>query len=96
MLEDLLEFRRKLDRLIDKYKKEAIVRGDFISEEYRFEHDPRIVEDIRDRDTYQQSLEIEGDERLKDIGQELLKLKQKDKDDRSDEAPYKWEGNDIY
>ena len=92
MLDDLLEFRKKLDRLIDKYKKEAIVRGDYISEDYRFEHDPRLAEEIKDRDTY----EIDGDERLKDIGQELLKLKQKDKDDRSDEAPYKWEGNDIY
>ena len=80
IVEDLKELRNKLDRLIQKYEKEAIVRGDYVSEEYRFEHDPRLAED----------------ERLKEIGKELLKLKEKDDNDRSGEAPYKWEGNDIY
>ncbi|MBT3645699.1 MAG: hypothetical protein HN539_01940, partial [Cryomorphaceae bacterium] len=41
MLEDLLELRRILDRFIAKYQTQ---------DQYRFEHDPRIVEDIRDRD----------------------------------------------
>ena len=80
IVEDLKELRNKLDRLIEKYEKEAIVRGDYISEEYRFEHDSRLAED----------------ERLREIGKELLKLKEKDNNDRSEEAPYKWEGNDIY
>ena len=80
ILEYLKELRNKLDRLIQKYEKEAIVRGDYVSEEYRFEHDPRLAED----------------ESLKEIGKELLKLKEKDDNDRSGEAPYKWEGNDIY
>ena len=85
MLEDLLELRRILDRFIAKYHEQ---------DQYRFEHDPRIVEDIRDRDTYS----IHGDDRLTDIGKELLKLKQKEQDEGSEkqEVPYKWEGNDIY
>ena len=87
MLEDLLELRRILDRFIAKYHAQ---------DQYRFEHDPRIVEDIRDRDTFA----IDGDDRLTDIGKELLNIKQKEKDEegRKGEAdcPYKWEGNDIY
>ena len=85
MLEDLLEIRRILDRFIAKYQEQ---------DAYRFEHDPRLAEDLKKRDTY----EIVGDDRLTDIGLELLKLKQKENDDRSreKEAPYKWEGNDIY
>ena len=83
MLEDLLEIRNILDKFIAKYRKQ---------DEYRFEHDPRIVEDIRDRD-----FTIDGDDRLVDIGKELLKLKEKASDDGSgEECPYKWEGNDIY
>jgi hypothetical protein len=85
MLEDLLELRRILDRFIAKYQAQ---------DAYRFEHDPRLAEDLKKRDTY----EIDGDDRLTDIGLELLKLKQKEDDERSGktEAPYKWEGNDIY
>lgn len=82
IVEELKELRNKLDRLIDKYEKEAIVRGD-----YRFEHDPRLADE---------NFGLEGDERLKEIGSELLNLKQKGDNDRSEEAPYKWEGNDIY
>ena len=85
MLEDLLELRRMLDRFIVKYQTHA---------EYRFEHDPRLAEDLKKRDTY----EIEGDDRLTDIGMELLKFKEKENDDRSREqgSPTKWRGNDIY
>jgi len=85
MLEDLLELRRILDRFIAKYQEQ---------DRYRFEHDPRIVEDIRDRDTYT----IHGDDRLTDIGKELLKLKEKESNDGSGEqgSPTEWRGNDIY
>ena len=85
MLEDLLEIRRILDRFIAKYQEQ---------DSYRFEHDPRLAEDLKKRDTY----EIEGDDRLTDIGMELLKLKQKEKNDRSGEqgSPSEWRGNDIY
>ena len=85
MLEDLLELRRILDRFIAKYQAQ---------DAYRFEHDPRLAEDLKKRDTY----EIDGDDRLTDIGKELLKLKQKENNEGSgkEEAPYKWEGNDIY
>lgn len=87
MLEDLLELRRILDIFIAKYQEQ---------DTYRFEHDPRIVEDIRDRDTFA----IDGYDRLTDIGKELLKLKQKEKDEEGrkseTDCPYKWEGNDIY
>ena len=85
MLEDLLELRRILDRFIAKYQAQ---------DAYRFEHDPRLAEDLKKRDTY----EIEGDDRLTDIGMELLKLKQKENDDRSREqgSPTEWRGNDIY
>ena len=85
MLEDLLEIRRILDRFIAKYQAQ---------DTYRFEHDPRLAEDLKKRDTY----EIEGDDRLTDIGLELLKLKQKEKDDGSGEqgSPTEWRGNDIY
>jgi hypothetical protein len=85
MLEDLLELRRILDKFIAKYQAQ---------DEYRFEHDTRLAEDLKKLDTY----EIEGDDRLTDIGMELLKLKQKENNERSreKEAPYKWEGNDIY
>jgi hypothetical protein len=85
MLEDLLEIRRILDRFIAKYQTQA---------EYRFEHDPRLAEDLKKRDTY----EIDGDDRLTDIGMELLKLKQKEQNDRSGEqgSPSEWRGNDIY
>jgi len=89
IIEDLKELRNKLDRLIEKYEKEAIVRGDYISEEYRFEHDPRLADE---------EFSLEGDERLKEIGERLLKLKEKDDNDRGEkeEYPQKWEGNDIY
>ena len=85
MLEDLLEIRNILDKFIAKYRKQ---------DEYRFEHDPRLAEDLKKRDTY----EIDGDDRLTDIGMELLKLKQKEKNDRSGEqgSPSEWRGNDIY
>ncbi len=85
MLEDLLEIRRILDRFIAKYQEQ---------DSYRFEHDPRLAEDLKKRDTY----EIDGDDRLTDIGMELLKLKQKEKNDRSGEqgSPSEWRGNDIY
>ena len=85
MLEDLKELRRILDRFIAKYEDQ---------DSYRFEHDPRLAEDLKKRDTY----EIDGDDRLTDIGMELLKLKQKEKNDRSgeQESPSEWRGNDIY
>ena len=85
MLEDLLEIRNILDKFIAKYRKQ---------DEYRFEHDPRIVEDIRDRDTFA----IDGDDRLTDLGKELLKLKEKESNDGSEEqgSPTEWRGNDIY
>ena len=85
MLEDLLELRRILDRFIAKYQTQ---------DQYRFEHDPRLAEDLKKRDTY----EIDGDDRLTDIGMELLKLKQKEQNDRSGEqgSPSEWRGNDIY
>ena len=87
MLEDLKELRRILDRFIAKYEDQ---------DAYRFEHDPRTVEDIKERDTFA----IHGDDRLTDIGQELLKLKQKEQDEEGrkseEKCPYKWEGNDIY
>lgn len=56
---------------------------------YRFEHDTRPA-----REDYN----IDGDDRLTDIGLELLKLKQKEKDDGSGEqgSPTEWRGNDIY
>ena len=88
MLEDLLEIRNILDKFIAKYRKQ---------DEYRFEHDPRniprIVEDTRDRD-----FRIAGDDRLTDLGKELLKLKEKESDDGSGEqgSPTEWRGNDIY
>ena len=84
MLEDLLELRRILDRFIAKYQTQ---------DQYRFEHDPRIVEDIRDRD-----FTIDGDDRLTDLGKELLKLKEKEINDGSGEqgSPTEWKGNDIY
>ena len=44
MVEDLKELRNKLDRLIEKYEKEAQLRGD----DYRFEHDPRLSKDLQD------------------------------------------------
>jgi len=85
MLEDLLELRRILDRFIAKYQAQ---------DAYRFEHDTRLAEDLKKRDTY----EIDGDDRLTDIGMELLKLKHKEKNDRSGEqgSPSEWRGNDIY
>ena len=85
MLEDLLELRRILDRFIDKYARQ---------DQYRFEHDPRIVEDIRDKDTST----YYGDDHLADIGKELLKLKEKESNDGSGEqgSPTEWKGNDIY
>ena len=84
MLEDLLELRRILDRFIAKYQTQ---------DQYRFEHDPRIVEDIRDRD-----FTIDGDDRLTDLGKELLKLKEKESNDGSErkENQQGWPGNDIY
>ena len=85
MLEDLLEIRRILDRFIAKYQTQA---------EYRFEHDPRLAEDLKKRDTY----EIEGDDRLKEVGKTILKNNVDDlTDDRlllTDEGF--WRGNDIY
>ena len=41
---------------------------------------------------------IDGDDRLTDIGLELLKLKQKEKNEGSGktEYPTEWRGNDIY
>lgn len=84
MLEDLLEIRRILDRFIAKYQAQ---------DAYRFEHDTRPP--------YRPAREdytIDGDDRLTDIGIELLKLKQKEKDDGSGEqgSPTEWRGNDIY
>ena len=72
MLEDLLELRRILDRFIAKYQEQ---------DKYRFEHDPRIVEDFK----------LQDDERLKDLGQELLK----DKDNNLNNDGF-WRGNDVY
>ena len=89
MLEDLLELRRILDRFIAKYQGQ---------DKYRFEHDPRniprIVEDMREQDT----ATYYGDNHLADIGKELLKLKEKESNDRSGEqgSPSEWKGNDIY
>ena len=85
MLEDLLELRRILDRFIAKYQEQ---------DKYRFEHDPRIVEDIRDMENFA----IDGDDRLTDLGKELLKLKEKESNDGSgeQESPTEWRGNDIY
>ena len=83
MVEDLKELRNKLDRLIAKYEKEAEVRG-----EYRFEHDPRLADEFA----------IQGDDRLQEIGQQLLKLKEKESNEGSEEqgSPTEWKGNDIY
>ena len=85
MLEDLLELRRILDRFIAKYQSQ---------DAYRFEHDPRLAEDLKKRDTY----EIEGDDRLKEVGKTILKDSVDDlTDDRlllTDEGF--WRGNDIY
>tara|TARA_B110000467_G_C18209726_1_gene416680 strand:+ start:387 stop:644 length:258 start_codon:yes stop_codon:yes gene_type:complete len=85
MLEDLKELRRILDRFIAKYEEQ---------DAYRFEHDPRLVEDLKKRDTY----EIEGDDRLKEVGKTILKNSVDDlTDDRlllTDEGF--WRGNDIY
>ena len=80
MLEDLLELRRILDRFIAKYQQQN---------EYRFEHDPRLAEEFA----------LQGDDRLHEIGQQLLKLRKEDDNNEAggkEEAPYKWEGNDIY
>ena len=79
MLEDLLELRRILDRFIAKYKKD----------EYYFEHDPRIVEIVKERDNFA----LDGDERLKELGRELLKIREEEKDGKEKKG---WEGNDIY
>jgi hypothetical protein len=85
MLEDLKELRRILDRFIAKYEEQ---------DAYRFEHDPRLAEDLKKRDTY----EIEGDDRLKEVGKTILKNSVDDlTDDRlllTDEGF--WRGNDIY
>jgi hypothetical protein len=85
MLEDLKELRRILDRFIAKYQAQ---------DEYRFEHDHRLSEDLKKRDTY----EIEGDDRLKEVGKTILKDSVDDlTDDRlllTDEGF--WRGNDIY
>jgi hypothetical protein len=85
MLEDLKELRRILDRFIAKYEDQ---------DSYRFEHDPRLAEDLKKRDTY----EIEGDDRLKEVGKTILKNNVDDlTDDRlllTDEGF--WRGNDIY
>ena len=85
MLEDLKELRRILDMFIAKYEEQ---------DAYRFEHDPRLAEDLKKRDTY----EIEGDDRLKEVGKTILKNSVDDlTDDRlllTDEGF--WRGNDIY
>lgn len=83
MLEDLLELRRILDRFIAKYHAQ---------DQYRFEHDPRIVEDIRDMENFA----IDGDDRLTELGKDLLKLKEKDSKSNDEGSPSEWRGNDIY
>jgi hypothetical protein len=80
MLEDLKEIRRILNKFIAKYEEK---------EQY-FEHDSKIVELVKEREKSNSSLD--GDEQLKELGRELLKI-------REDEAGYgkdQWQGNDIY
>jgi len=79
MLEDFKELRRIIDRFIAKYEKN----------EYYFEHDPRIVEIVKERDNFA----LDGDERLKELGRELLKIREEEKDGKEKKG---WEGNDIY
>ncbi len=60
------------------------------ADSYRFDHAtrPPAIEEYN----------MDGDDGLTYIGMELLKLKQKEKNDRSGEqgSPSEWRGNDIY
>lgn len=79
----MLEDLLELRRILDRFINKYMKQ-----DQYRFEHDPRLAEEFI----------LEGDDRLKDLGQQLLKLKQKEQNEGSEkqEFPSKWEGNDIY
>ena len=78
----MLEDLLELRRILDRF-----IAKYQEQDKYRFEHDPRLTDDFK----------LEDDERLKEIGQELLKLKQKENDEaRGEEERHGWPGNDIY
>jgi hypothetical protein len=81
----MLEDLLEIRRILDKF-----IAKYKEQDSYRFEHDTRPPA----REDYN----IDGDDRLTDIGMELLKLKQKEKNDGSGEqgSPSEWRGNDIY
>ena len=72
----MLEDLLELRRILDRF----IVKYRE-QDKYRFEHDPRLEEEFK----------LQDDERLKDLGQELLK----DKDNNLNNDGF-WRGNDVY
>ena len=72
----MLEDLLELRRILDRF-----IAKYQQQEQYRFEHDPRLAEEFK----------LLDDERLKDLGKELLK----DKDNNLTKEGY-WRGNDIY
>ena len=81
----MLEDLLEIRRILDKF-----IAKYKEQDSYRFEHDTRPPA----REDYH----IDGDDRLTDIGMELLKLKQKEKNEGSEKTKYptEWRGNDIY
>ena len=80
----MLEDLLELRRILDRF-----IAKYQEQDKYRFEHDPRLPDDFK----------LEDDERLKDLGQQLLKLRKEDESNEGSEKqefPSKWEGNDIY
>lgn len=72
----MLEDLLELRRILDRF-----IAKYQQQEQYRFEHDPRLTEEFK----------LQDDERLKDLGKELLK----DKDNNLTKEGF-WRGNDIY
>ena len=72
----MLEDLLELRRILDRF-----IAKYQQQEQYRFEHDPRLAEEFK----------LQDDERLKDLGKELLK----DKDNNLTKEGF-WRGNDIY
>ena len=77
----MLEDLLELRRILDRFIAKYINQ-----DKYRFEHDPRLEEEFA----------IQGDDRLEQLGQTLLKLRKEDNISEKPEYPDKWEGNDIY
>ena len=80
----MLEDLLELRRILDRF-----IAKYQEQDKYRFEHDPRLPDDFK----------LEDDERLKDLGQQLLKLRKEDESNEGSERKEDqqgWPGNDIY